>query len=194
MKAMLFTLILGVSLLVVALGTALFLAPKQITHRQVIKVGTDAPRVYHCLRSFEQYPNWSVWKEQDPSQTHQVTGRDGHLGCQFSWKGQESGRGYQTLTSLIPMQKIGIDVTIEEPFQASPQFSYSLRDVGNGQTEVVQDFVLPLQRPMNVIAWVLGLKDKTAASNQRSLELLKNYLELRASQESAVSQFQVAAN
>jgi hypothetical protein len=166
------------ALVLVGIALVLF-APRQITIVSTARVKAPQNLVRDNIRFFNRYAAWSPFVETDPQQKHRVEGTDGEVGVKYHWESvAEKGLGSQTLKA-ISNDKLAIQCDIQEPFQASTQFSYGFQEQGR-ETMITQTFVAPMPPPMNAIGVIIGLEKKMRATNERGLERLKNYTEKNA--------------
>jgi hypothetical protein len=175
-------IIVGSALGVVLLSLTLLvlMAPKTLRLRTTQLI--DAPKavVMAQLRYLQNFPDWSPFKEEDPTQKHWVTGTDGAVGATFHWEGgQVKSKGSQTIVALRGDDFLDLQCNITVPFKAQPTFTYTLHEK-NGVTEVVQDFQTQFAAPGNAIALLFGLKAKMSATNKRGLTLLQAVVENKA--------------
>lgn len=174
-------MILGIIIGVVILSllTGLYNASKLKTIEITKSISIAAPRekVYDMISHLKKFPEWSPFLAQDPSQKYEVKGRDGALGVQFHWVGNDGKDvGYQEIVKLESNRFVGVQCDIQKPFKAVPIFEYSLRDKGTN-TEVTQYFKLESSLIDALFLWVFGAKKEMEATNQQGLDLLKKALE-----------------
>jgi hypothetical protein len=174
------TLIIGGAALGAVLLAAILLvilAPKSIALRTTQLIHAPKAAVMAQLRYLENFPKWSPFKEEDPTQRHWVTGTDGAVGATFHWEGVKvKSKGSQTIVTLRGDDYVQMQCDITVPFEAKPTFTYTLTEK-NGITEVVQDFATEFTAPGNAFAYVFGVKGEMATTNQRGLALLQALVE-----------------
>lgn len=152
-------------------------APKRISIISKQFVQGSRQQVYDQLRYMRNFPKWSPFLVQDPDQKFEVSGTDGEIGATFTWEGvRQKSKGEQKIVDLKENEEVTVQCNIKEPFHASPEFSYTLRDSLNG-VEVIQYFEVEMPFPANIFGLVFNLKSKMAQTNEEGLALLKKQIE-----------------
>lgn len=174
-------MILGIIaiIIVVFLVVGFYNASKLTTIEINKQVTINAPKekVYDMIRTMEDYPKWSPFKAQDPTQTHSVKGTDGQVGVQFHWEGNKGkDLGYQEVVKLVPNSYVGIKCSIQKPFVANPDFEFSINETANGVT-VDEKFQLKSGLVDAFFLWLFGVKAEMEKTNQQGLDLLKKACE-----------------
>ncbi|WP_240911223.1 SRPBCC family protein [Yeosuana marina] len=149
---------------------------KKINIKKSVVVNVDKETAFNMVRYLENFPKWSPFLEQDPSQNYQVKGVDGEVGAQYHWEGN-GGKdlGYQEIKIIKPNSYIKMMCDIQKPFVAKPTFEYSFEKVSNG-TKINQDFNLQSGLVDSFFMWVFGAKKEMEMTNERGMELLKEAL------------------
>lgn len=161
----------GIVGVLVLIGILLaIIAPREINVESAIIVDSPKEEVIDQVRYFNNYPNWSPWRDTDPEQKFRVEGTDGIPGVKFHWEGKE-GSGYQTITSVKP-NEVKIKCLIETPFKSQPDFVYTFEEVKN-KTKVTQQFHTDMPVPANIFGLLFNLKEKIKTVNERGLAKLK---------------------
>lgn len=176
-KNMIIGIILGVILLLLAFG--LFNA-KKLQHIEItstVSIAAQKENVYQLISRLENYPKWSPFLAQDPSQKYEVKGTDGQIGAQYHWNGNKGkDLGYQEIIKLEPATSIEIKCFIQKPFTASPNFTYELKETAEG-TKVTQVFKLESGLIDAFFLGLFGVKKEMKQTNQQGLALLKKIAE-----------------
>lgn len=172
-------IIIGIALgAVLITGVVLALvAPSRIAVTSTQFIRASRQSVYDQLRLMKNFPKWSPFLAQDPEQRYAISGNDGQVGATFSWEGvKEKSKGLQRVVGLKENEAVRIQCVITAPFQAQPQFNYSLTERPEG-VEVRQEFEVAMPFPANVFGLVFNLKETMAKTNRAGLALLKKVTE-----------------
>ncbi len=177
MKKMIF-LIIGIAV-VLFLAFGLYNASKlqeiEITKKVTIKA--DKQDVFDMVKYLNNFPKWSPFLAQDPTQKYEVKGTDGTVGAQYHWNGNKGkDLGYQEIYKIEELQFIGMKCDIQKPFVAKPTFDYTFTKNANGVT-VTQKFQLKSGMVDAFFMWLFGAKKEMEKTNQQGLDLLKQHLE-----------------
>ncbi len=169
----------------IALAIALFigfglLKAKELTSLQIVKVITikgARSDVFNMVSHLKNYPKWSPFLVQDPTQQYEVKGVDGTIGSQFHWSGN-GGKdlGFQEVVKLDSLNFVGIKCDIQKPFVAYPTFDYTFTDTAEG-VQVTQDFKLESGLVDAFFMWLFGAKGEMEKTNAQGLDLLKKAIE-----------------
>ena len=147
----------------------------QITTTTTIK-GTRQ-EVFDMVKYLNNFPKWSPFLVQDPSQKYEVKGTDGTVGAQYHWNGNKGeDLGYQEITKIDELNFIGKKCDIQKPFVARPTFEYNFTDTSNGII-VKEDFKLESGLIDAFFLWLFGAKSEMVKTNQQGLDLLKTIIE-----------------
>jgi len=161
------------------IGFSLFKA-SQYTDIHIQKsVSIEAPveEAFAMVQYLERFPQWSPFLAQDPTQSYEVKGKDGQIGAQYHWEGnQGKDLGYQEIVALEVNQHVGMQCSIQKPFEATPTFDYTFTPTGTGVT-VTQDFHLQSSLMSALFLWIFGAEAEMEATNAQGLSLLKQAVE-----------------
>lgn len=169
--------ILGALLLFLAIGFYNASQLRTIEITRSVSITASPETVYDMISRLNNYPKWSPFLAQDPSQKYHVEGTDGTVGAQYHWEGNNGkDLGYQQIVKLEPNRFVGMRCDIQKPFQAQPTFDYIIEG-SNGKTEVTQHFTLESELADAFFLWLFGVKKSMGATNQQGLDLLKEVAE-----------------
>lgn len=170
-------IILGV---VLVLLSAFLYVGKRFQVIEIVKsvqIQASQQDVYEMISQLNNYPKWSPFLAQDPTQQYTVTGTDGTVGARYEWEGNKGKDvGFQEIVNLKPLEFIGIECTIQKPFRAHPVFEYRLTKQAN-TIAVEQKFKLESGLVDAFFLGVFGVKKEMEATNQQGLNLLKQACE-----------------
>lgn len=172
---------------ILILGIALFIAfglynASKLTKIQLVNsitVNTTQQQAFDRVRNLSEFPKWSPFLQQDPSQQYEVKGVDGQVGAQYHWLGN-GGKdlGYQEIVKIDSPNYIGMRCDIQKPFIAQPTFEYRFTKTTNGVI-IEQDFRVDSPLAGAFFMWLFGAKKEMDKTNKLGLELLKKSLESR---------------
>lgn len=171
------------SIIAIALVTFLgfgFYKANQLTNIHIQKqvtVNGSQNEVFDMVRYLNNFPKWSPFLAEDPSQKYEVKGTDGEVGAQYHWDGN-GGKdlGFQEIVKVDYPHFVGMRCDIQKPFKATPTFEYSFSKNENGIT-VTQDFKLESGLVDAFFMWVFGAKKAMETTNEKGLDLLKASVE-----------------
>jgi len=133
--------------------------------------------VFNLVKNLNDFPKWSPFLVQDPSQKYEIKGTNGTVGSQFHWVGN-GGKdvGYQEITKIEEGTYVGKKCDIQKPFVAKPTFEYNFTETPQGIT-VKETFKLQSGLIDAFFLWVFGAKAEMVKTNQQGLDLLKKAVE-----------------
>ncbi len=170
--------IIGI-LLVAFIGFGLYKA-STLTSIQIIKGVTikgSLQEVFDMVRYLKNFPKWSPFLAEDPSQKYEIKGTDGAVGAQYHWDGNKGkDLGFQEIVKIDTFSYVGMRCDIQKPFVAKPTFEYFFTETANG-IEVKQDFKVESPLIDAFFMWLFNAKAGMEKMNQTGLDLLKNAVE-----------------
>ena len=165
--------------LVAFIGFGLYKA-NELRNIQIVKSVTikgSKEEVFDMVRYLKNFPKWSPFLAQDPTQKYEVKGIDGNVGAQYRWDGNKGkDLGYQEIVKVDPFTYVGMRCDIQKPFVAKPTFEYFFSETAEG-IEVKQDFKLKSGLVDSFFMWLFGAKSEMEKTNQQGLDLLKKAVE-----------------
>jgi hypothetical protein len=137
----------------------------------------DKQTVFNMVKNLREFPKWSPFLVQDPSQKYEIKGTDGAVGSQYHWVGN-GGKdvGFQEITKIEEGTFIGKKCDIQKPFVAKPTFEYNFSESPNG-VNVKETFKLQSGLVDALFLWIFGAKNEMIKTNQQGLDLLKKAVE-----------------
>ena len=176
-KKIIFALI-GIAL-VAFIGFGLYKASglKSIQIVKTVTVKGTKQEVFNMVKYLANFPKWSPFLAQDPTQKYEVRGTDGTVGAQYHWDGNKGkDLGYQEILKVDELSFVGMRCDIQKPFVAKPTFDYYFTEMSNG-IEVKQDFKLESSLVDAFFMWLFGAKSEMEKTNEQGLTLLKKAVE-----------------
>ncbi len=150
---------------------------KSIQIEKKVTIQGSKKEVFDMVKYLSNFPKWSPFLAQDPSQKYEVKGTDGSVGAQYHWDGNKGkDLGYQEIVKIEELNFVGMKCDIQKPFVAKPTFDYYFKETTNG-IEVKQDFKLESSLIDAFFMWMFGAKAEMEKTNQQGLDLLKKAIE-----------------
>lgn len=152
----------------------------QLTEIEITKSVTifgTKQEVFNMVKYLDNFPKWSPFLVQDPSQKIEVKGTDGKVGAQYHWLGNKGKDvGYQEIVRIDELDFIGMQCDIQKPFQAKPTFDYTFSG-SDGNVTVTQEFKLSSGLGDAFFMWLFGARKNIDATNEQGMQLLKKAVE-----------------
>lgn len=133
-------LLLGLLGLIVALIGIAFVLPNSASVSRSIVIERPASMIYPLLDGYGRFNEWSPWFAIDPKTEYTYSGPARGVGASSSWKSDHPnvGNGSQTITALIPNQRIETQLDFGD--MGRPLARFELTPSGTG-TKVEWGFV-----------------------------------------------------
>ncbi|MCZ8197893.1 MAG: hypothetical protein O9267_09830 [Flavobacterium sp.] len=137
----------------------------------------DKQTIFNRVKNLAEFPKWSPFLVQDPSQKYEIKGINGTVGSQYHWVGNGGEDvGYQEIIKIDEGTFIGKKCDIQKPFVAKPTFDYNFTETANGVI-VKETFKLESGQVDAFFLWLFGAKAEMVKTNQQGLDLLKKSIE-----------------
>jgi hypothetical protein len=150
---------------------------KQITIEKSTTINGTKEEVFAMVSNLKNFPKWSPFLVQDPTQKYELKGTDGQVGARYHWVGNKGKDvGYQEIVKIDTFSHIGKKCDIQKPFVAQPTFDYYFTETANG-IEVKEKFNLTSSTGSAFFLWLFGAKAEMEKTNQQGLDLLKKAIE-----------------
>lgn len=172
-----FTKILIVLVVIVALFLVVaYLVPRDFSLSKSVTISAPREKIYDYIRFLKSQEKYSVWVMADPNVKMTYTGTDGSIGGTSAWSSEMKnvGVGAQTITALVPNEKVTVEIRFEKPMKATNYADTTLETVGE-QTKVTNTFYGTSKFPMNITN--LFLDKMIGGDIQKNLENLKKIME-----------------
>jgi hypothetical protein len=146
---------------------------KNIQIVKEVTVQGSPQEVFDMVKYLNNFPKWSPFLAEDPSQKVEVKGTDGTVGAQYHWAGNKGkDLGYQEIVGIENEKMVKMKCNIQKPFVATPTFDYYFTKTTNGVV-VKQDFRVESSLSAAFFMWIFGAKSGMEKTNEKGLELLK---------------------
>lgn len=148
----------------------------QIKIETQVVIKASPQEVFDMVKYLNNFPKWSPFLVQDPTQKYEIKGVDGTAGAQYHWVGNGGNDiGFQEIVSIKGLSYIGKKCDIQKPFVAKPTFDYYFIETPNG-IEVKEVFTLDSKLIDAFFLWLFGAKSEMEKTNQQGLDLLNKAL------------------
>lgn len=133
--------VIGV-ILVVLIGlyvVAAIVAPSSLKVERSIVVDAPASQVYPNVVCFENWEPWNPWDDMDPTNTNEYSENQCSVGSWYSWKGDQTGEGKQTLEEARENEYLKTSLVFSEA--PEPQTSEWYFEETEEGTKVTWNFI-----------------------------------------------------
>lgn len=164
-----------VAIVVILLAVA-YITPRDFSLSKSVTIDAPREKVYEYARFLKNQENYSVWVMTDPNIAMTYTGTDGAIGGTSAWTSEMKnvGVGAQTITALVPNEKITVEIRFEKPMKATNYADTTFETV-DGKTKVTNTFYGRNKFPMNITN--LFLDKMIGGDIETNLENLKKNLD-----------------
>ena len=150
---------LGLALLAVivtGLIAAAFIK-KDFHFEKSIEIGASKDAVWQNVVLFANHDKWSQWKKLDPQMKVAITGNDGEVGAKMSWTSdhKDVGNGTQTITKIIPGQRVDTEVDFDGKGKAN---SYMIVSGDSTKSNAVWALDMHMGYPFNLFGALFAEK------------------------------------
>lgn len=174
---MIIAIIIAVLVAFISFGLYKASSLKNIQIVKSVTINGSKEEVFNMVRYLKNFPKWSPFLAEDPTQKYEVKGEDGIVGAQYHWDGNKGkDLGFQEIVKIDTFNFVGMQCDIQKPFVAKPTFEYYFTETANG-IEVKQDFKVESELVPAFFMWLFGAKTEMEKTNQKGLDLLKKAIE-----------------
>jgi uncharacterized protein YndB with AHSA1/START domain len=169
-------ILLALVVLIVLVLIIAYLLPRDFSLSKSVTIDTPREKVYEYARILKNQEQYSVWVMADPNVELEYTGTDGAIGGTGAWKSamKNVGVGAQTITALVPNEKITVEIRFEKPMKATNYADTTFETI-DGKTKVTNTFYGKNTFPMNITN--LFLDKMIGGDIQKNMENLKKIME-----------------
>lgn len=112
--------------------------PSQFSMSRTITIEASVSTIFTRLTDLNEYIKWNPFPEGDPTNTAQVSGSG--IGSYLVWKGEKTGEGKMTITTIEPEQKIGIKMEFYKPMTGEGVVHWMTKSISDTKTEMTWTF------------------------------------------------------
>jgi hypothetical protein len=150
-------------------------------------IAAPAAVIYPFLSDFTRWAAWSPWQKLDPAMKSSTAGPPGTVGHAYGWKGNDKvGEGRMTLTSLVPGERVDIELEFFEPWVATNQTSLAIVPEGGG-SQVVWTMRGQRDFKMKAASLFMDMDKMVGGDFERGLQELKKLAEAEAARSASTS-------
>lgn len=176
--SILITIVLVVVGIVALLLIAALFTKKEYSITRSVTIAKPREEVFNYIRYLKNQEAYSKWVMTDPDKKIDTKGSDGSVGFVYAWDGnKQAGKGEQEIMSIIPNERMDVEVRFIKPFEGVASTPMVTESVGSDQTKVTWGMVSSMKYPMNIMLVLLNLERGLAKDLEISLSNLKRILE-----------------
>ncbi|MFM7024186.1 MAG: SRPBCC family protein [Flavobacteriales bacterium] len=121
-------IVVGVILLTfVVLG---LIGPKTVWMERSIAIKAPKEMVQTEVASWKSFSNWNPFDDEDSTSKNTIEGVDGTVGSKFSWTGEQTGSGTQTI-SAINDSMVSVKIVFTAPMENEADVFYKFATKGD---------------------------------------------------------------
>jgi hypothetical protein len=90
--------------------------------------------LFDYVNDLHKMPEWSPWAAMDPNQKITYAGPAIGVGSSYTWVGEKTGEGKQTITESVPNQKVTTKLEFLKPMEATNVATFTLKPAAGGTT------------------------------------------------------------
>jgi len=124
-------------LIFIILVLPVFLTSK-FSMSRAIEIDAPIATVFESLTNLSEYEKWNPFPEGDPTNTTSISGTG--VGSFLVWKGEKTGEGKMTITTIVPQQKIGVKMDFYRPMSGEGVVHWITNAKSEAKTEMIWTF------------------------------------------------------
>jgi uncharacterized protein YndB with AHSA1/START domain len=176
MKVVKILLALVLTIIAIVLIAALFIKKDIHVEREVV-INKPKEQVFDYIKLLKNQDSYSKWGEMEPTMHKEYSGTDGTVGFISRWKGDKVGQGEQTITKIVPGERLETDLHFIKPFESHANAFFTTEAAGPNQTKVKWGFDTKMNYPMNAMQLFMDMNESVGKDFQTGLDNLKVLLE-----------------
>ena len=112
--------------------------PSKFSMSRSIEIEAPIATVFTKLTDLNEYVKWNPFPDGDPTNIAEVSGTG--IGSYLVWKGEKTGEGKMTITTIESEQKIGIKMEFYKPMSGEGMVHWITKAASNEKTEMTWTF------------------------------------------------------
>lgn len=145
-------------LLVLYAFVAMLVFSKDYHYEKSIVINAPQEKVWQHTGSLKAYNVWDPFSKADKNVKIEYSGTSGEVGDSYHWIGNEDvGEGKQTVTEIIPNQKMITKLQFIKPWEGFATATFELQQEGNG-TKVTWKMDNELTTPMKIMKPMMDMQ------------------------------------
>lgn len=163
--------LLGLLAIVIVLG---LIAPKDFRVERSIVIPTSNKEViYKNISTWSDFLKWNPWSGKDPNQKITYAGTEATVGANYKWDGnKEVGSGEMTITSMVPNERVEMDLHFIRPFETTNKTIFTMSPEGEGY-KVSWEMSGHSPFPFNVFGLFMNMDKMVGPDFEAGLQTLK---------------------
>jgi hypothetical protein len=159
-----------------------FMLPTSQKIERSIVINASPATIYNELIKLENFNKFSVWSQQDSAAVYTLTGTDGTIGANTSWKGSPeiSGEGKIEIKALEPNRKVVHQLNFTKPKKGTAESVFLLNETNKATTTLTWTFNMATPRPWNIFNLLYSLDKQMGKDFEDGLTAMKTMIELSA--------------
>lgn len=124
---------------------------KDYHYEKSVVINAPQEKLWAYTGNLKGYNQWDPFSKADKNIVITYSGEGDKLGDSYHWKGDKNvGEGEQSITELIPNQKMGTKLHFVEPFEGDAKSNIVLTREGNGTrvTWMIDNELTTIMKPM----------------------------------------------
>ena len=102
-------------------------------NEQSLIINAPKEKVWQNANSLKVFNTWNPWMKYDPKVVVTYKGTSGEVGDSYHWIGNDDvGEGEQTVTSIVPMEKISSNMHFIKPMEDDATSDLLFASEGSG--------------------------------------------------------------
>lgn len=167
-------------ILVAIIASALLVAavlPKDFKIEQEIVINKPRVVVFDYLKMTKTNKGWNPFSTKDPKVVAEYKGEEGTVGFTSAWSSNNSqvGVGEQEITSMIPNERIDLELRLTKPMKKTSQVYFTTTAIDENQSKVTWVMTGRNAFPVNLICFFT--QKETKKDFAEGLKNLKEALE-----------------
>ncbi len=175
MKVLKILLYILLALVALFLILGLF-APKVASVERSVSIDAPRAQVWGAVNSLKSMDKWSPWIEQDPDVKQTYEGQDGAVGSKNTWESEIIGSGSQTITKIVPNERIETELEFTAPRQGMADAFVTVGD-DDKATKVTWGFSTESPYPWNAMNLFMNMDKMIGGEFEKGLGKLKKLVE-----------------
>ena len=154
MKVLKFLLYAVLAIIIVVLIAGIFIR-KDFHYEKTKEINASKDVVWNYVVNYSQHEKWSQWKQKDPKMKTEISGTDGAVGSKMTWSSDDSevGSGSQTITNIIPGERIDVQLDFNDRGKPTSFYKFS---GDSTKCSVTWGLDMHMGYPMNVMGAMMG--------------------------------------
>ena len=127
-------------------------ADKKYHYQKSIEIAAPQETVWNNVSTLKAMTKWMPWMRMDPNMKTTFTGRDGTVGAQYTWSGNDKvGKGSMRINKVQAPKIIGQDLVFSGPWDSKAYTDIILDPIATG-TKVTWTMDSEMPYPFNFVS------------------------------------------